>query len=315
MVLEAIISAAAARRHPVFILIQSIVFASVAIWLSSMVFPGSASILSIALITIGLMPIINSVLRKEEAEEEKHPGKSARFLGRHFDVIQIFGWFFIGLILAYSFWYVVLPESVPQECLAGKTGIECNIPTRGAVFAEQEQSLGIIKHIRAGTTGKMTAVQGYGSCYDPSTKNFWACTGFIFENNAAVLGLAIVFSLLYGAGAIFLIGWNASIIGTVIGQDILKIAAGAAAGPVGLGSAYFMGLANAVALVPHGSLEIVAYFIGAISGGIISAAILRKTYKKKIFGQILKDVFVLIAIAYLLLIAAAMVEAYFIVGG
>ena len=42
----------------------------------------------------------------------------------------------------------------------------------------------------------------------------------IFLNNIRVLFLCIIFAFIYGAGAIFILTWNASIVGVAIGNLI-----------------------------------------------------------------------------------------------
>lgn len=116
----------------------------------------------------------------------------------------------------------------------------------------------------------------------------------IILNNLGVLALTFVFSLLFGSGAIFILTWNASVLSTAIGLTAKAIG--------GLG-----GLPLAVlTYFPHGSLEILAYFIGGVAGGIISAAISRR--HSKWLKIVLIDSAMLFGIAILLLIFGAAVE-------
>ena len=62
----------------------------------------------------------------------------------------------------------------------------------------------------------------------------------------------------------------------------------------------------AMVFFPHGSLEILAYFIGAIAGGLISAALTRR--KPKWFWFIFRDSAKLLVISIILLFIAGMVE-------
>jgi uncharacterized membrane protein SpoIIM required for sporulation len=57
---------------------------------------------------------------------------------------------------------------------------------------------------------------------------------------------------------------------------------------------------------PHGSLEMLAYFIGGIGGSIASAAITRR--KTELMPQMLKDSFKLFFIAVVLLLLAGIIE-------
>jgi len=94
----------------------------------------------------------------------------------------------------------------------------------------------------------------------------------IFFNNAFfVMVPVLVFSFIYGAGAVFLIGWNASVLGVLIGKDIVGYAA-THGGPTAL----YIASCRMLGLFPHGLFESLGYFAGAISGGIIGVAISKK---------------------------------------
>lgn len=117
----------------------------------------------------------------------------------------------------------------------------------------------------------------------------------IFLNNVSVLSLSFLFSFLFGSGAIFILSWNASVLATAIGMTAKS-----------LGGVSKLPLA-AMVFFPHGSLEIVAYFIGGIAGGIISASLTRR--KSKWFHIILRDSLILLCVAVILLFFAGMIEA------
>jgi uncharacterized membrane protein SpoIIM required for sporulation len=222
---------------------------------------------------------LHSIFVKEEKEEAKKPGASFTFLERHFDIIMVYGWFFLGLIAAYAFWYGYLP-----------------VEQRNLAFAEQEKTWNQISNLRANVTGPAETTNACKS-HDMAT----LAINCIYSNNAMVLGWSILFSFVYGAGAIFLIAWNASVIGLVIGKELLATNAVRAT-------------MRAIGLLPHGLPEIVAYFIGAIAGGIISVGITRKKHLTKEFETVLKDATVMIVTAFIVLFAAAVIEAYLILG-
>lgn len=303
MVLEAIITASGARRNPLGMLVLSFVLSSVAIWISYFTFPDSASILALAFVTIGFMPIIHRLFTLEEELEMQKPGWCGTFLARHFSIIMVYAFFFIGVVASYAFWYVMLPDSAPAVCAAADDmPIECMMPVRDSVFAAQEQTWQGISNLRDNSVAKIIGFvtgRGVGSCLGPEREVF-GCAGFLFGNNALVLGLAVLFSFLYGAGAIFLLSWNASVIGLFIGKEIVE-------------THLLAGVLRAIGYLPHGFLEIGAYFIGAVAGGIISVAISKRKYRTHEFETIAKDALVLLIIAYAVLLLAALVEGWLIV--
>ncbi|MFQ6120728.1 MAG: stage II sporulation protein M, partial [Methanosarcinales archaeon] len=121
----------------------------------------------------------------------------------------------------------------------------------------------------------------------------------IVTNNIGVLILSFLFSFLFGAGAVFILAWNASILSAAIGM-----AAKSVGGLKGLPLAVMI-------FFPHGSLEILAYFIGGIAGGFVSVAITRR--KSLGFWLVVKDSFKLMVVSILLLIIAGAIETIAIV--
>jgi len=116
----------------------------------------------------------------------------------------------------------------------------------------------------------------------------------ILANNFSVLTLSFLFSFLFGCGAIFILAWNASVLSSAIG-----LIAKASGGLIALPSAVLM-------FIPHGSFEIGAYFIGAIAGGLVSAAVTRRKSVK--FWNVVQDSMKLLAIAFIFLIIGGLIE-------
>jgi len=116
----------------------------------------------------------------------------------------------------------------------------------------------------------------------------------IFANNSSVLTLSFLFSFLFGSGAIFILAWNASVLSSAIG-----LIAKSSGGLIALPSAVLM-------FIPHGSFEIGAYFIGAIAGGLISAAVTRRKSVK--FWHVVQDSMKLLALAFVFLIIGGIIE-------
>lgn len=286
LVLESIITRKEALKHPFFMLIASAMVSTVSLWVAFLSFPKSASILSIAFVTIALVPLFHAIFRHEEEQEAERPSYSALFLARHFNVVKVYAFFFIGMIFTYAFWYSVVP-----------------LETRNLMFSEQETTLAGIENLRETLTGNFTTPAGKCEAQP------FCWFSVIFANNTLlVMFPAIALSLIYGAGAIFLIGWNASVLGVLIGKDIVFYAA-SHGGIVALIAAVnrFLGL------VPHGIFESLGYFVGAIAGGIVGAALSKKRHLRGEMGTIAKDVIVMIFYAVGLLVVGALIEAWAIV--
>jgi len=119
----------------------------------------------------------------------------------------------------------------------------------------------------------------------------------ILENNIYVMIFTLIFSLIFGAGAIFILAWNASVIAGAISifthYRISEI-------PLGL-SRYMI----------HGLPEIAAYFITALAGGILGVGFIRNGVKSKKFLRVLENVVILIFVALIILVLAGLLEVYF----
>jgi uncharacterized membrane protein SpoIIM required for sporulation len=300
MVLESLFDPLKVKEKPSLMATDGILLSTIALWFSFLVFPGSASVLSIAFIVIAAVPLFHRIfILQEEAELLD---KKKNFIERHFNLIAIYAWFFIGLVISFSFWYFILPAQTTEICLGG-----CfDVPSRDLAFAEQEKTLSGISALNQQLQGQATEVfnQGVFSTYFIK----------IFANNTGVLLLAVLSSFVYGAGALFLIGWNASVIAVKIGQGTLALLPTYAHfGDLGaLAAAYLHGLFNALGFLPHGIFELPGFFIGAIAGGIISVAMSKKAYQKKEFQIILFDALILFGWALAFVLLGALIEAYLI---
>lgn len=257
MVLEKLISLRAAVRNPWMMMVVGGIVAVACLVISLIVFRESVGMFTTFLITIAMAPFMVNLLRYEEAttEEEIATHKKLNILQRHSDMLKVYSAFFVGMILALSLIFMALPGDVVEH-----------------IFEDQIEE---IKIIRGGFLNM--------SIFER-----------IIINNISVLLITFMFSFLFGAGAIFILSWNASVLATAIG-----LAAKTIGGVRGLPMAVMI-------FFPHGSLEILAYFIGAISGGIVSAAVTRTRSRQ--FWPVIEDSmkFLLISIAFL--IVAGLIE-------
>lgn len=257
MVLEKLISLRTARRSPLAMFIVGDVVSIVCLLISFIVFPDSVGLFTTVLITFAMLPFMVDLIRYEEAEteEEIQSRKRMNLLQRHSDILSIYAAFFAGMIVALTVVFIMLPEPIVEK-----------------IFQDQINEINIIR-------GRLV---------------FLGTFERIVVNNISVLAISFLFSFLFGAGAIFILAWNASVLAAAIG-----LAARAFGGIKGLPAAVLV-------FLPHGSLEILAYFIGAIAGGLVSAAVTRKRSKQ--FWGIVKDSFTLMAVSIILLLMAGGIE-------
>ena len=133
----------------------------------------------------------------------------------------------------------------------------------------------------------------------------------ILINNFRVLAFCILFSFLYGAGAIYILTLNASVIGVAIGSLIREgFTILASIGKANTVMAYFAVVPLGFTYLVHGIPEVTSYFTGALAGGIISVAVVCHHYKTKRFKQIVLDSVDLVALSIIILILSALIEVY-----
>ncbi len=257
-----------AEKKPSELLLFALALGIVSSWLAMVISRnGDAGHLTVALMCIGAAPLIVHLIWLEERKEEQLKGA---FLERHWPLIQAYGAFFVGTVLAISMVYVLLPDSLSQTA-----------------FASQINELKAIRTL---------AIQGNavsGGCD-------FLC---ILSNNLQVLLFVLIFSFIYGAGAIYVITWNASIVGVLIGVTTEELARNMG---VHESIAYLLSLPiSFVRLIPHGIFEITGYLIGGLAGGMLSAAIMRGHLKEK---RILLDIAGMITLSVILIIIGAFIE-------
>ncbi len=222
------------------------------------------------------LPFMYYIIKKEELEDEQVVG----FLSVwkiHKDAIFALMWLFIGLIIAFSFWHIVLGDS---NLFNAQIETYCRINSPG-------NSFGCIEKYSIAETAKGTA--------NTVTKSIRFLS--IIENNVYVMIFTLFLSLIFGAGAIFILTWNASVISTAINiftQYSIK--------EIPLGVLRYM---------IHGFPEIAAYFITALAGGIFGVGVLRNGIHGKRFIHVLENVVILLFIALIILVIAALIEVYF----
>lgn len=258
MVLERLISFKDAIKNPTWVFVIGGIISVICLFVSFVFFKESIGLFTSLLVTIAATPMMISLIRYHESQEESFPEAFDKMnvFQRHRDVLKVYTAFFCGMILSLSIVYLLLPVGTVEK-----------------LFEDQMNEIKIIRGSIA-----------FGTDFQK-----------IVFNNVGVLSLSFLFSFLFGAGAIFILAWNASVLSTAIG-----ISAKTIGGVKGLPLAVLM-------FFPHGSLEILAYFIGAIAGGLISTAITRKKSPKFMF--IVKDTSQLMIISVIILIIAAAIEA------
>ncbi len=278
--LESLINPKKAERKPWEMFFVGLVYASLSLLLVRWFFSGNevlsgySGILIVTFCVMFSLPFMYFMIKREEKEDEHIEG--FRDVWRvHNDAIRAFMWLFLGFIIAFSFWYILLQDT---SLFNAQIATYCQINSPGNVNGCVEEYI--------------PGVQISGSASASSPLRFFA----ILENNLLVMIFTLIFSLVFGAGAIFILAWNASVISASIGiftkYSLAEI-------PLGL-----------LRYMIHGFPEIAAYFIAALAGGIFGVGVARHGIKDRRFFKVAQHVIVLILIAILFLVIAGLMEVY-----
>ena len=179
------------KRKPYMMLIWSVILSSIAIivaiqvsyrvMIEGVIF-NLSGVFAVLFTIIPSVYFLTVMIKKEEDLEERDILKYHRksFWQRHELYLQWMALFFVGLTLAFALWSFMLPQD----------------------FFQVQNS-------------KIAQIQG-----DVLEGNYvhgdFGSFAMIVQNNVQVMLFAFVFSLIFGAGAIFIITWNASILGVAI---------------------------------------------------------------------------------------------------
>lgn len=199
-----------------------------------------------------------------EEKKEKNYNSERWIIGSHRPIVFMILALFLGFVISFALWSLFLPPE-----------------TSSTVFSLQKDS---VDHIRAITGNAISTGEPFMQ---------------ILKNNVNIVLISIVFAFFFGAGAVYIIAWNASVMGFVIGS--------AARESLGL-------LALPVAAVKyfiHGIPEMIAYIIASVAGGILYFALIRGDLTKEGRSKrIIIDAIALFLISILILVIAAIIEVY-----
>ncbi len=265
--LESILRPSKAEKDPKEVFLVAIFFSFVAVAFATQIFPSEASVFSVALITMLFLPMFQRLFVIEEKKDYK---LHKNLLKRHEQLFKVFGAFFLGTIVALSFIYVFFPHTRAafslQESWYMSNG---DVPLTGNVVADE---------------------------------HFWT----FFWNNTQVMLMMFLLSVIFGAGAIFILAWNASVIAVYVGYVINSFIKTGISPEI----AYVLGVPAGIGSIAlHGIPEILAYFVAALAGGMLSVGVIRERFKGH-FEKVFVDSLIFLAGAELLIVIAALLEAY-----
>ena len=274
MVLELLINPKKIQGKPWEMFFVGFVYSFIAVFLSMWIFKGHVSIVMVTLTVIASIPFVHRMIELEE-EKDLAISKEPSLLKAHSRAVSIFLFLFLGFVTSFCLLYLSLPVETVQN-----------------VFSSQINTIITINP-------------------DMPVGNFignFKLFGDIISSNMKILFFCMAFSFFYGAGAIFILTWNASIMATAIGSFIKSrlIDVASAAGYIQITT---LGLLQ---YLIHGIPEILAYFIGGLASGIISIAVIRQDFAGERLKHISHDALSLALIAIVILLIAGLIEVFLV---
>jgi uncharacterized membrane protein SpoIIM required for sporulation len=289
MVLESILSPERAESRPWLMIFLGFLYTTLAMFLSYYIFESYSSIFMVFLATLTITPLVYKLMKMEE-EKDLTDIEEKVLLKEHSRALKALMYMFIGATLCFAFWYTVLPDHMASTLFHSQSTTITSINAKVV-----ETSLG--------TADSMPT--GYAT-------NVGVAFTRIFFNNIKVLLFCVLFSFIYGAGAVFILIWNASILGTAIGSFVrtsLETLMSSACG-ITAGNTFCAVSSGIMRYAIHGIPEILAYFIAALAGGIISIAVINHEFSTRKFEHILLDSADLLMLAIGVLFLAAILEVF-----
>ena len=277
MVLEHIFPEDWLERKGIYAFLLGIGYSIIGVLIASILFPGDPALVAVAFTSMLLLPELYKIFSIEERQESLEQRISLRSLWRDdIEVIRIYIFLFLGIMLVYSVGTILLPELQANN-----------------LFREQLEI-----RFGQGFSGSATAGSATGEIF--SSGLFFV----LLTNNFLVLMACFILALLAGDGAIFLITWNASVWGTIFGLTAKNAALFSGQHPL-----YFFALIMAI-VFPHMIIEAISYFLAAISGSVISKGVLLEQFASERFFEVFGFNLYLLLFALLFLLLGAIIETF-----
>lgn len=271
MVIESLLNPFKAERNPWEMFFIGMLYSSVAVLLSLWVFKPHASLVAVFLTVTACVPMMYGTMKLEEKKDLEIKDEKI-LLKEHGRALSFFIFMFLGITISFTLWYVFLPADLTNS-----------------LFSIQTKTISDIN----------TQITGQGI-------NQVTLFSKIFLNNIKVLIFCLIFAFIYGFGAIFILTWNASVIGTAIGNFVRSNIPSTPS----VANYFEITSLGLLRYMVHGIPEILAYFMGGLSAGIISIAIIKHDFRSEKFQRVLLDSADLLLLSLVVLLVAALLEAF-----
>ena len=256
--------------HPLSFFILVCVLLSVSIITSILFTQESASLLFLCFCVFLILPLFIQLLTDEETSFS-----SGIFALRKHPIIKLYIIFVVASFATILVWYLSSSPAVSHVLFFEQI----------TFLSQTKQSF--FMHI----TGLMT---------QKFTDSFVA----IFINNFKVLNYIFFASLIFGAGALFILLWNTSVLSVAVGQKLQLLSASSSS----ISDLLIKAVIYLISLSFYVIFEFGAYILIAIAASIAAIAVIRHRFDSNEFRTILKDVVTLYLICVGMILIGALLE-------
>jgi len=259
MVLEQFLDRKIVLKHVSFVFILSALYVFVAYAVQSLFFPGQ-SLATVLLVTLILVPSLHHLIVIEEKIERTG---SSHFWKRHSTIIKCYLGAFLGLLAGFMVLGMVNAEALDYQIV--QLGQDHLSPEAISKFSEQP--------------------------YTPSITTAIA----LFSHNIKYLLAGFILSIFYGAGAIFLVTYSASLFAAFVVEMAARFT-----------SVISLTAVSLLHLLP----ESAGFILTAIAGATLSRGIIHEKLRAKEFKNVLRNCFILLIIGIAFILIAAIIETF-----
>jgi len=275
MVFERLVSVKNLEKKPWELFFFGIFWTSFGSALALFLFPEYASVISVTFTVILCLPFVYHSLSDEE-DLYHNPVPELGLMKAHSHLFTCFTFLFLGILTSYFLWFVFAP------------------PDWASLLFQAQAS----------------AISGANS----GTGNFGVVStwGLIFWHNTQILLVSALLAFFLGAGPIFLLAWNSSVIAAAMGSQAQSQLALIISSE---GTLQWHEAAQAIFFpfyryLLHGVPEIGAFIIGGLAGSLISIAVIRHKWGSHHFKRTMTDATILVVLSIAILFIAAGIEVW-----
>lgn len=218
-------------RHPYYSFIVAMFFVIVSFLFAMFIFPAEFSMSMLAFATLLMVPYTLKILKKEKPSGKAKASDAFKSFSRHNRLILLFIFLFFGMAIEYMIIFAISPPHVVNMA-----------------FSEQMITL------------------------TDTPSKYFLNIDFLYKiliNNIRLVFISYILSLFYGIGALYILNYNASIVGIVYGNTIRPLIWGG-----GLTSLAF---AKLFLFLPHLITEVIAYLLAAVAGILLMKSLQTKS--------------------------------------